>query len=91
MRKIAQSGVVLASLLTMAAVPTFADAHASRYRHHHHRTRACNTTTGTVVGAIGGGLLGNVVAGRRHRTAGTLIGAGAGAVAGHELARRNCR
>lgn len=44
---------------------------------------------GTVIGAVGGGLLGNVVAGHGNKTAGTVIGAGVGAVAGHEVAKRN--
>jgi len=42
-----------------------------------------------VVGAVGGGLLGNVVAGHGNKTAGTVIGAGVGAVAGHEVAKHN--
>lgn len=44
---------------------------------------------GTVIGAVGGGLLGNVVAGHGHKTAGTVVGAGVGAVAGHEVAKHN--
>jgi uncharacterized protein YcfJ len=44
---------------------------------------------GTVIGAVGGGLLGHVVAGHGNKTAGTVIGAGVGAVAGHEVAKRN--
>ena len=44
---------------------------------------------GTVVGAVGGGLLGNLIAGDGNRTAGTVVGAGVGAVAGHEVAKRN--
>lgn len=41
-------------------------------------------TTGTIVGAVGGGLLGNVIA---RGTAGTLIGAGAGALLGRNVER----
>ena len=44
---------------------------------------------GTVIGAVGGGVLGNVVAGHGNKTAGTVIGAGVGAVAGHEVAKHN--
>jgi uncharacterized protein YcfJ len=53
-----------------------------------------NKTTGTVAGAIAGGLLGNVIAGGGNRTAGTLIGGAAGGLAGHTLARngrKKCR
>ena len=48
-------------------------------------------TNGTVIGALGGGLVGNTVAGRGNRTEGTLIGAGVGAVVGHEVAKSNAR
>ncbi len=52
--------------------------------------------TGTVVGAVAGGVLGNQVAGNGARTEGTLLGAAVGAVAGHEIAKsrakkKNCR
>src|SRR5436190_24384855 len=46
---------------------------------------------GTVIGAVSGGVLGNVVAGHGSRTEGTLIGAGVGAVAGHEIAKSNAK
>jgi len=39
-------------------------------------------TTGLIVGAAGGGILGNVIDGGHSRTAGTLIGAAIGALAG---------
>ncbi len=43
-------------------------------------------TTGTIVGAIAGGLLGNSVVGRRgDRTAGTLVGGVVGALAGRAI------
>jgi len=44
-------------------------------------------TTGTIVGALAGGLLGNGVAGRGDRTLGTLLGGGAGALAGRAIDR----
>jgi outer membrane lipoprotein SlyB len=48
-------------------------------------------TNGTVIGALGGGLLGHTVAGHGNKTGGTLIGAGVGAVAGHEIAKSNAK
>ena len=42
-------------------------------------------TTGLIVGAAGGGLLGNVIDGGRSRTVGTLLGAAAGALAGRSI------
>jgi len=46
--------------------------------------------TGTAVGAVAGGLLGNGVSRGGGRTGGTIIGALGGAVVGHEIAKRNC-
>ena len=48
-------------------------------------------TNGAVIGALGGGVLGNVVAGSGNKTGGTLIGAGVGAVAGHEIAKSKAK
>ena len=50
-----------------------------------------NKTSGTVVGAVGDGIIGNAVFGS---TVGTLAGAAAGGLAGHELShngRKRCR
>ena len=48
-------------------------------------------TQGTVIGAVAGGVLGNVVAGNGAKTEGTVIGAGVGAVAGHEIAKNKAK
>jgi hypothetical protein len=45
-------------------------------------------TTGLVIGAIGGGLLGNAVGGN---TLGTLLGAGGGALLGRSIDRGNVK
>ncbi len=42
-------------------------------------------TTGLVLGAIGGGVLGNVIDGGHSRAAGTLIGGALGALAGKSI------
>ncbi|WP_309091007.1 glycine zipper 2TM domain-containing protein [Phenylobacterium sp.] len=53
------------------------------------------SNNGALVGAVAGGVLGNVVAGNGAKTEGTVLGAGVGAVAGHQIAKkkakRNCR
>lgn len=50
--------------------------------------RRCNSgTTGTVLGAIAGGLLGRTIDTRGDRTLGTVLGAGAGALAGRAVER----
>jgi uncharacterized protein YcfJ len=46
-------------------------------------------TTGTVLGAAGGGVLGNVIT---HGSAvGTVVGAVGGGLVGHSIAASNCR
>jgi outer membrane lipoprotein SlyB len=42
-------------------------------------------TTGLILGAAGGGILGNVIDGGRSRTVGTLIGGALGALAGRSV------
>ena len=49
--------------------------------------RRSDGTTGLIVGAAGGGILGNVIDGGRSRTVGTLLGAAVGAVAGRAVER----
>lgn len=44
-------------------------------------------TTGLVLGAASGGILGNVIDGGRSRAVGTLLGAAAGAIAGRAIDR----
>lgn len=54
--------------------------------------RRCSGTTGTIVGAVAGGLLGHEVVGRRgDKTAGTIIGGAVGALAGRAIDKGDCR
>jgi len=46
-------------------------------------------TTGLILGAAGGGILGNVIDGGHSRTAGTLIGGALGALAGKSIEQNN--
>ena len=64
--------------------------------HHGHKVEVCRDVssrgarnTGTIVGAVTGGLLGNALSHGGGKTGGTIIGAGAGAVAGHQIAKHN--
>lgn len=65
------------------------------YRYQQENRRCNNGTTGTVVGAIAGGLLGRTIDTRGDRTLGTVLGLGAGALAGHAVEKsgnpRYCR
>lgn len=84
------SATLILSTLAASAAPIAANAQPP----HRHRVLVCGASqhaknTGTVVGAVAGGLLGNAVSSGGGRTGGTLIGAGVGAVAGHEIAKSN--
>ncbi|MGP7794903.1 glycine zipper 2TM domain-containing protein [Sphingomonas sp. CLY1604] len=58
------------------------------YGDRNYRPRRCNSgSTGTIVGAIAGGLLGRTIDTRGDRTLGTVLGAGAGALAGRAVER----
>jgi len=46
-------------------------------------------TTGLILGAVGGGILGNVIDGGHSRAAGTLIGGAVGALAGKSIDQNN--
>jgi outer membrane lipoprotein SlyB len=73
--------------VSTAVLPTL--SHAEQ----RHRVRVCRDVssrgarnTGTVLGAVGGGLLGNSVS---KGGGGAIVGAGLGAVAGHQIAKHN--
>lgn len=54
--------------------------------------RPTSGTTGAILGAVAGGLLGNIIDGGRHRAAGTIVGAGGGALLGRSIEqRRGCK
>jgi hypothetical protein len=42
-------------------------------------------TTGLIIGGVGGGVLGNIIAPGGYKTLGTIIGAGAGALIGRQV------
>lgn len=50
-------------------------------------------TTGLIIGALGGGVLGNVIAPGGSKTLGSIVGGGLGAVLGNSVGRNNvtCR
>jgi outer membrane lipoprotein SlyB len=92
----ATAGLVLASVPVLAqAQDGYYDSHHRWHRYHsyHHARAACyegrrrDATVGTVLGAVGGGLIGNAIG--HGRPVGTIVGAGAGALAGHEIAKNN--
>lgn len=89
--KLIASATLAVAGLTLAAAPIAAQAQT-----HRHRVLVCGASrharnTGTAVGAVAGGLIGNSVSHHGGKLGGTLIGAGVGAVAGHEIAKHNGR
>lgn len=51
--------------------------------------RRSDGTTGLIVGAAGGGILGNIIDGGHSRTVGTLLGAAVGGLAGRAVDQNN--
>ena len=87
------ASAALVSALALAAAPVIANAAEHDGQH---RVRVCrdvssrgSRNTGTVVGALAGGLAGNALSHGGGKTGGTIIGAGLGAVAGHQIAKHN--
>ncbi len=87
-----------AAMLLTAANPAAAYYRHHHYYHHYrtgyqqtYASRDCSSehhasaNTGTVLGAIGGGIIGSQLAGRGSRGVGTVLGAGGGAVIGHQI------
>ena len=78
------TGTLAATALFAAGLACSSDTEARTCQ------RGMSKTGGTVVGAVGGAILGGVLT---HGSTGPLLGAAAGGVAGHEMAgnNRNCR
>jgi hypothetical protein len=72
---------MVAGLAALVAAPSLASAESCQQRAHDRKV------TGTVVGGVGGALIGQAIA---HNTAGTLLGGVGGAVVGNQVARTKC-
>ena len=99
--------LVLATFGVALALPAAPDAAASRNRHHGSeyegkvwrdsrgklRCKRPDGTTGLIVGAAGGALLGRAIDTQGERATGTILGAAAGALIGHRIERSHlhCR
>lgn len=79
--------MLFAAGLTLAvAVSSAAEARSGCQAYAHNRK-----VTGTVIGALGGALLGSAVAGHGDKGTGALIGGVGGAVVGNQLSRVHCK
>lgn len=101
-KKLVFSAAAAATALTAvpsAAAAAYHPAYEQAYRDrapardvHYDGGRRCTGTTGTLLGAVAGGLLGRHV-GTRHgsRATGTILGGAAGALAGRAADKHLCR
>jgi hypothetical protein len=86
-----------AATLTLPALPSAALAHNGYHgrvwqdSQGRYRCKRPNGTTGLIVGAAGGALLGRAVDTRGERATGTILGAAAGALIGREVERSRVR
>lgn len=71
--------------------PVYRDTRIWRGNDGQYYCRRENGTTGLLIGAAVGGLIGNEVAGRGDRTLGAIIGAAGGAILGRSIDRSNSR
>lgn len=64
-----------------------------RGRDNRYYCRRDDGTTGLIIGGLGGGVLGNIIAPGGSKTLGTILGGGAGALLGRSVDRNNvtCR
>ena len=90
---------VLAAAAASMAVPVIPSPamargyHGKIWRDSHGRYRCerSNGTTGLIVGAAGGALLGRAIDTRGERATGTILGAAAGALIGRNIDRNRIR
>ena len=88
-----------AATLTVPALPSVALAHnngtyqGKTWRDSNGRLRCKrpNGTTGLIVGAAGGALVGRAIDTRGERATGTIVGAAAGALLGRQVERSRSR
>lgn len=87
-----------AATLTVPALPSVAIARDGYYNgkvwkdsRGRLRCKRSNGTTGLIIGAAGGALVGRAIDTRGERATGTIVGAAAGALLGREVERSRSR
>ena len=100
MRKLMSTTIALSLVVPAVMAPIAAEARRDkRYEYKEWRgrdgrvyCRKSDGTTGLVVGAIGGALIGRTIDRHGDRTVGTLLGAAAGGLLGKEIdSKRRCK
>lgn len=71
--------------------PVYRDTRVWRGRDGRYYCRKEDGTTGLLIGAAVGGLIGNELAGRGDKTLGAILGAAGGAILGRSIDRSNAR
>lgn len=89
---------IAATAMTVPAVPQAAMARGTYYHGKvwrdskgHLRCKRPNGTTGLIVGAAGGALVGRAIDTHGERATGTILGAAAGALIGRSIERSRVR
>lgn len=77
--------------LSVAAAPALA-VDTAPAAHKGHRVWVCKNpkkaaTNGAILGAVGGAVVGDLLAPKGSKTAGAVVGAGVGGLAGHQMAK----
>ena len=87
---------LLAATLTVPTMPSAALARDGYYNgkvwrdsHGRLRCKRSNGTTGLIIGAAGGALIGRAIDTHGERATGTIVGAAAGALVGRSIERGN--
>ena len=100
--------IIMAAAAVALSVPAMPQPAQARHRHAHSqyyqgrvwrdsngrmRCRRSNGTTGLIIGAAGGALVGRAIDTHGERTTGTILGAAAGALVGRSVdrSRVHCR
>ena len=96
MRRFTAYAVAAALVVPTASAPSFAYArgyHGKMWQDSHGRWRCkrSNGTTGLIVGAAGGALVGRAIDTHGERATGTILGAAAGALIGRQIDRSRVR
>ncbi len=98
MRRFTAYAIAAAMMAPAATAPTYAYSYAQGYHgkmwqdsQGRWRCKRSNGTTGLIVGAAGGALIGRAIDTRGERATGTIIGAAAGALIGRQVERSRVR
>jgi uncharacterized protein YcfJ len=93
-RKVILAAAAASMVVPVIPAPLLAKGyHGKVWRDSHgrYRCKRPNGTTGLIVGAAGGALLGRAVDTRGERATGTILGAAAGALLGRSVERSRVR